>query len=147
MRRLVHAHAQIEKSLIAVGLLDDGQVGALAVLHEHEFALLPFRQIGHHGGHPAQSGELGGGEAAMTDDEQVASLRGGRDEQVLPDTLHAYRIREFRHIAHVAARVRRVRVDESHVQHDDARFVRALAGRGGSFDNCGFHDCLLEKIR
>ena len=68
---LLDAHAQVEKPLVAVGLLYRSQVGALRVLHEHDLAFAACIHLLDDRGHGRESRLFGRGEPAMADDDAV----------------------------------------------------------------------------
>ena len=128
--------------MVAIGFLDDGQVGSLAVLDQHQLALFPFVQLGHDRRNPFQSRQFRGRQPPMADDQREPSLRRGHDQQVLPDALGADGIGQLAHIANVAAGICRVRVDKRRFEHDHP--AGGWRKAGGFIDGgdgvCGFHD-------
>ena len=68
---LLDAHAQVEKPLVAVGLLYRRQVGALRVLHEHDLAFAARVHLLDDRGHGRESRLSGRGEPAVADDDAV----------------------------------------------------------------------------
>ena len=118
--------------MVAIGFLDDGQVGSLAVLDQHQLALFPFVQLGHDRRNPFQSRQFRGLQPPMADDQREPSLRRGHDQQVLSDALGADGIGQLAHIAHVAAGIRRIRVVVQSAQSGSIPCSQAVTTRAAS---------------
>ena len=123
----VHSLPHVEHKLNALGLLIDGQVAALHILHQHGPELLLGRHFHDGAWQFLNASLLRRSKAAMANDYGILSALLGNDRQVLEYSVGFDAVRKFRQISKDLARIVLVGVQVIDPDHCDFRHVLLLS--------------------